>query len=177
MTLAADNRCLMSRYDDGSSNMYTSACRTAAMAIANRCSSPPESCPTSRSSSLLSSSSFWRKSRLDSSACRSSILPTVMFGIFMLRGIWSTYCGFVTALMSSSSTLVKKFCSSDPRKYFKISVHSGGSSYLPRFGLSLPERILRAVDLPIPFVPTRPSTWPGRGVGSRCSLKALAEYR
>lgn len=31
--------------------------------------------------------------------------------------------------------------------------------------------------LPIPFVPTRPKTWPGRGIGSLCSLKLFAEYR
>jgi hypothetical protein len=83
----------------------------------------------------------------------------------------------VTALISSSKTLVKKFCSSEPRKCLRISAHSGGSSYRPRLGLSFPERILRAVDLPIPFVPTRPRTWPGRGVGSRWSLNVLAEYR
>lgn len=51
----------------------------------------------------------------------------------------------------------------------------GLTSNRPRFGLSLPERILSAVLLPIPFVPTRPRTWPGRGVGRRCSLNELAE--
>ena len=30
--------------------------------------------------------------------------------------------------------------------------------------------------LPIPFVPTRPKTWPGRGIGNRCNLKVFAEY-
>ena len=48
------------------------------------------------------------------------------------------------------------------------------TSYLPRFGLSFPARILSAVLFPIPFVPTNPSTCPGRGVGSRWSLNALA---
>ncbi len=38
----------------------------------------------------------------------------------MARGMWSTYCGLMSALMLSSSTLVKKFCSSDPRKYLRI---------------------------------------------------------
>ena len=44
-------------------------------------------------------------------------------------------------------------------------------------GLSFPLSIFNAVDFPIPFVPTRPSTCPGRGMGSRCSLKLFAEYR
>ena len=36
----------------------------------------------------------------------------------------------------------------------------------PRLGFSFPAKILSAVLLPMPFVPTNPSTWPGRGVGS-----------
>lgn len=47
------------------------------------------------------------------------------------------------------------------------------TSNLPRFGLSFPAKILRAVDFPIPFVPTNPRTWPGLGTGSLCNLKAL----
>ena len=43
-------------------------------------------------------------------------------------------------------------------------------------GFSFPLRIFNAVDLPIPFVPTRPNTCPGLGMGSRCNLKLLAEY-
>lgn len=43
---------------------------------------------------------------------------------------------------------------------------SARTSKRPRLGLSFPAKILSAVDFPIPFVPTRPSTWPGRGVGS-----------
>ena len=58
-------------------------------------------------------------------------------------------------------------CNSDPLKYLRISSQSGGSSYRPKFGFSLPLRILRAVLFPIPFVPTNPKTWPGRGIGSR----------
>ena len=37
---------------------------------------------------------------------------------------------------------------------------------LPRLGLSLPASTLSAVDLPMPLVPTRPRTWPGRGMGN-----------
>ena len=47
---------------------------------------------------------------------------------------------------------------------------------LPRFGFCLPAKIFNAVDLPIPLVPTSPSTSPGRGVGSRWSLNELAPY-
>lgn len=43
-------------------------------------------------------------------------------------------------------------------------------------GFIFPERIWRAVDLPIPFVPTNPSTWPGLGVGNLCNLKVLLPY-
>jgi hypothetical protein len=46
----------------------------------------------------------------------------------------------------------------------------------PRLGFSFPARIFSAVDLPIPFVPTSPRTWPGRGTGRRCSLNEFAEY-
>lgn len=65
-------------------------------------------------------------------------------------------------------------CSSDPLKYFKTSSQSGGSSYLPKLGFNLPAKIFNAVLFPIPFVPTRPNTWPGLGIGSLCSLKLLA---
>jgi len=36
----------------------------------------------------------------------------------------------------------------------------------PKFGLSFPAKIFRAVDFPIPLVPTNPSTCPGLGTGS-----------
>lgn len=65
-------------------------------------------------------------------------------------------------------------CNSEPRKYLMTSSQSGGLSYLPKLGLSFPERILSAVDLPIPLVPTRPKTLPGRGMGRRWSLNELA---
>lgn len=39
-------------------------------------------------------------------------------------------------------------------------------THRPRLGFSFPARIFRAVDLPVPFCPTRPSTCPGRGIGS-----------
>lgn len=56
------------------------------------------------------------------------------------------------------------------------SSQSGGLSYLPRLGLSFPLRIFKAVLFPIPFVPTRPRTCPGLGMGKRCNLKLFAEY-
>lgn len=37
---------------------------------------------------------------------------------------------------------------------------------LPKLGFSFPANIFKAVDFPIPLVPTKPSTSPGRGVGS-----------
>jgi hypothetical protein len=36
----------------------------------------------------------------------------------------------------------------------------------PKLGFSFPARTLRAVDLPMPFVPTKPRTCPGLGTGS-----------
>ena len=36
----------------------------------------------------------------------------------------------------------------------------------PRLGFNLPAKIFSAVDLPIPLVPTKPRTSPGRGVGN-----------
>jgi len=41
---------------------------------------------------------------------------------------------------------------------------------LPKFGIHLPARILRAVVFPIPLVPTRPKTPPRIGEGSPKSL-------
>lgn len=46
---------------------------------------------------------------------------------------------------------------------------------LPKLGFCLPAKILRAVDLPIPLVPTKPNTSPGRGIGSLCSLNEFLE--
>lgn len=49
--------------------------------------------------------------------------------------------------------------------------------YLPKFGFNFPARIFNAVDFPIPLVPTRPRTSPGRGMGRRCNLNEFALYR
>jgi hypothetical protein len=54
-----------------------------------------------------------------------------------------------------------------------ISSQSGGLENSPRFGFISPERILSAVDFPIPFLPTSPSTFPEDGTGMRKSLKAF----
>ena len=54
--------------------------------------------------------------------------------------------------------------------------HSGGSLKLPKFGLSLFPNISKAVDFPIPLMPTKPKTWPGRGTGRRWSLNAFLPY-
>lgn len=51
------------------------------------------------------------------------------------------------------------------------------TSYLPKFGCSLPDRIFSAVLFPIPLVPTSPSTCPAFGVGNRCNLNVFAAYR
>ncbi len=40
------------------------------------------------------------------------------------------------------------------------------TSNLPRLGFNLPARIFNAVDFPMPLVPTKPRTCPGRGVGN-----------
>lgn len=67
-------------------------------------------------------------------------------------------------------------CNSEPLKLTRISAQSGGESKRPRFGFCFPAKIFNAVDLPIPLVPTRPNTWPGRGIGNRCSLKEFGPY-
>lgn len=103
--------------------------------------------------------------------------PTDVFVTLTAFGIWSTYCGLMTAFKLSSRILVKKFCNSDPRKKVRISFQSGGSTNRPRFGFSFPAKIFKAVDFPIPLVPTKPSTCPGRGVGSLWSLNELGPKR
>jgi hypothetical protein len=79
------------------------------------------------------------------------------------------------ASTASISDHENPLCNSEPRKYFNISSQSGGFSYLPKFGFSLPLNTFNAVLFPIPFVPTRPNTCPGLGIGSLCSLKLFAE--
>jgi len=37
---------------------------------------------------------------------------------------------------------------------------------LPKLGFNIPARILSTVDFPIPFVPTKPKTFPGLGIGN-----------
>lgn len=47
--------------------------------------------------------------------------------------------------------------------FYKTVIHT---SYFPRFGFCFPAKIFKAVDFPIPFVPTNPKTSPGRGIGN-----------
>ena len=81
----------------------------------------------------------------------------------------------VSGTVAKGRVVANSLWSSEPRKCLMTSSQSGGLSNLPRLGLSLPLRILRAVLLPIPLVPTRPRTLPGLGMGKRWSLKLLAE--
>mmetsp|Transcript_7709 Transcript_7709/g.13172 ORF Transcript_7709/g.13172 Transcript_7709/m.13172 type:complete len:114 (+) Transcript_7709:1622-1963(+) len=113
MTWAALRRWRTSRYDEGSSNMYTSALWTQTTAIANRWSSPPERSSTLRSITFCRSSSSISVSRTPRSSFALRISPTVPLTAF---GMWSTYCGLIIAFRLSSKILVKKFCSSDPLK-------------------------------------------------------------
>src|SRR5919199_1393260 len=49
-------------------------------------------------------------------------------------------------------------------------------SYFPRLGFTLPDKMLTIVDLPIPFLPTKPTTAPFFGVGKRYNLNELMPY-
>ena len=49
-------------------------------------------------------------------------------------------------------------------------------SNLPKFGRSLFPKTYKAVDFPIPFVPTNPKTYPGLGVGNLWSLNEFLPY-
>mmetsp|Transcript_10723 Transcript_10723/g.28116 ORF Transcript_10723/g.28116 Transcript_10723/m.28116 type:complete len:100 (-) Transcript_10723:566-865(-) len=88
ITLAAFSLCFTSKYDEGSSNWYTSARWAATIAMANLCNSPPE-----RSSTFLPQTppkSNW--SFKNSSFSRSIFLPiSSPTWPFTARGMWSTY--------------------------------------------------------------------------------------
>jgi hypothetical protein len=45
----------------------------------------------------------------------------------------------------------------------RVTVHTVN---LPRLGFNFPANTFRAVDLPIPLIPTKPNTWPGLGTGN-----------
>lgn len=89
----------------------------------------------------------------------------------------STYWILTTDERSSSTNLLKNAYSSEPLKCLIMSVQSGGLSHWPRLGFKLPLKIFNALDLPIPFVPTNPSTSPGLGVGSLWILNWLFPYQ
>mmetsp|Transcript_18599 Transcript_18599/g.32495 ORF Transcript_18599/g.32495 Transcript_18599/m.32495 type:complete len:83 (+) Transcript_18599:815-1063(+) len=74
------------------------------IAMATRCSSPPESSSMSRSTRCPRSSWSSAHSRLSRSCLFSMIWRT---GPFTARGMWSTYCGLMIAFRSSSSSRVK----------------------------------------------------------------------
>lgn len=57
-----------------------------------------------------------------------------------------------------------------------ISISNYYTIYLPKFGFCFPAKIFKAVDLPIPFVPTKPRTSPGLGIGNLCNLKEFLPY-
>lgn len=57
-----------------------------------------------------------------------------------------------------------------------MSFQSGGSWNRPRLGLRLFPKICKAVDFPIPLIPTNPNIWPGLGVGNLWSLNAFFPY-
>mmetsp|Transcript_41372 Transcript_41372/g.82843 ORF Transcript_41372/g.82843 Transcript_41372/m.82843 type:complete len:89 (+) Transcript_41372:877-1143(+) len=88
MALQAWMRCFTSRYDDGSSNMYTSAFWTATTAMAKRCSSPPDRSCTPRPRTLSRSNTRTRKSFMSMSFFSVRISPTMPL---IARGMWSTY--------------------------------------------------------------------------------------
>mmetsp|Transcript_5538 Transcript_5538/g.9621 ORF Transcript_5538/g.9621 Transcript_5538/m.9621 type:complete len:105 (-) Transcript_5538:569-883(-) len=104
MTCAALRRCRTSRYEDGSSIMYTCASWAATTAMANRCSSPPERFSTLRSHTCA-------KSRSTSSCAlipRWSLVSSTSLTLPRTAlGMWSTYWGLMMALMLSSRTRVK----------------------------------------------------------------------
>mmetsp|Transcript_51396 Transcript_51396/g.164325 ORF Transcript_51396/g.164325 Transcript_51396/m.164325 type:complete len:111 (-) Transcript_51396:522-854(-) len=104
IALPAFRRCLTSRYDEGSSNMYTSAFWQHTTAMAKRWSSPPDSASTSRSHTCARSSSSRRRGLLPSSSLESRTFSTLPLTAL---GMWSTYCGLMIALRSSSRMRVK----------------------------------------------------------------------
>jgi len=103
-------------------------------------------------------------------------LAAITFYTFPLTyfGILSTYYGLMIAFISFYNIFVRKFCISLPLKCLSTSSQSGVSVYLPRLGLILLANICKAVDLPIPLVPTNPNTYPALGIGSLCNLNELA---
>mmetsp|Transcript_16711 Transcript_16711/g.24545 ORF Transcript_16711/g.24545 Transcript_16711/m.24545 type:complete len:105 (-) Transcript_16711:423-737(-) len=104
MVRAARSLCFTSRYEEGSSNMYTSASCTTTTPMANLCSSPPDKTSTSLSRRCISSIS-----------CRVFSITSLWLLLFMMtstfpctaRGMWSTYWGLMIAFRLSSRMRVK----------------------------------------------------------------------
>lgn len=76
----------------------------------------------------------------------------------------------------SSNNFVKNICNSLPLKKDKISRHSGGLLNLPKLGFNFEDKILSAVDFPIPLVPTKPKICPSLGMGNLCNLNVFGPY-
>ena len=56
-----------------------------------------------------------------------------------------------------------------------MSAQAGGAAVrTPRFGFTRPDKMCTAVLLPMPFVPSKPRTAPGRGDGRPCSANAFS---
>ena len=100
-------------------------------------------------------------------------------GRYKRRGCVSNALGFFTAREKKerSEEENEKVKKRKKKEKKHTSCQSGGFSNLPRLGLSFPPSTFSAVDLPIPFVPTSPSTCPGRGTGSLWSLNEFGPYR
>ena len=94
-----------------------------------------------------------------------------------LFGNLSTFWGFTATFILPSLTAIRKSLNS-PLGNDSIISSQSGSLFVqsPRFGTTLPDSELIAVDLPIPLGPKIPTTLSFDGVGSRNNRNPLSEY-